>query len=320
MERIELAATGRTTTRLGFGCSNLMGGLNRKESTALLDAAWDAGIRHYDVASGYGWGAAEGCVGDFLARHPGEATVTTKFGILPPQRESLVGLARKAARPLIRAVPGIKQRLSKVASTTLSGSKKSLFTAAEGRASLERSLKELKTDAIDLWLLHDPDAASLTDPGLLDLMMESRQAGRIREFGVSNDVAKIPALYEQRRGYCRVLQFEWSVREKVPDYPGSYRIHHRSLAQSFQILRALLQERPDLCRRWSDEVDRDLSSADNLSALMLKAALMMNPQSIILVSSKKPAHIVANVKTAEDETLGDAAVRFYQLVRQQSAA
>ena len=54
MEQLDLAGTGRLTTRLGFGCSNLMGSMSRKESIALLDAAWDAGIRHIDVAPFYG--------------------------------------------------------------------------------------------------------------------------------------------------------------------------------------------------------------------------------------------------------------------------
>ena len=35
--------SGRTTTRLGFGCSSVMGVMNRKDSLRMLDAAWDAG-------------------------------------------------------------------------------------------------------------------------------------------------------------------------------------------------------------------------------------------------------------------------------------
>ena len=83
MERIDLATTGRTTTRLGYGCSSLMGALGRKESLGLLEAAFDAGVRHFDVAPLYGFGQAESCVGEFLSRHKAEVTVTTKYGIPP---------------------------------------------------------------------------------------------------------------------------------------------------------------------------------------------------------------------------------------------
>ena len=63
METIDLGRTGRRTTRLGFGCSSLMGAMGRKESVAMLEAAFDAGVRHFDVAPMYGFGQAESCVG-----------------------------------------------------------------------------------------------------------------------------------------------------------------------------------------------------------------------------------------------------------------
>src|ERR1035441_1591047 len=108
MDRIELGATGRTTTRLGFGCSSLMGAMGRRESSAMLEAAFDAGIRHFDVAPMYGFGQAEGCLGEFLGRHRGEVTVTTKYGIPPVRSQGWMGLARGAARPAGGAVPDRK--------------------------------------------------------------------------------------------------------------------------------------------------------------------------------------------------------------------
>jgi D-threo-aldose 1-dehydrogenase len=315
MEQLQLAGTGRQTSRLGFGCSALMGTKTRKESAALLDAIWDAGIRHIDVAPMYGWGAAEICVGEFLRRKGGDATVTTKYGIPPPRGQSLAGLARHLARPVIKALPGMKQRLARAAKATLGESRKATFSAAEARASLDRSRKVMQTERIDLWLMHDVSAANITDPALLSFMREAVTAGIIGDFGASHGVAEIPALYEQRPEYCRVLQFEWSVREPVPQFPGSFRIHHRSLAHNFSALRAELGQRPDLRRKWSDELGCDLGMPETLSALMLKAALVLNPESIVLVSSQSPAHIAANVRTAEDATLEETARRFYGLVQ-----
>src|ERR1017187_3567692 len=106
MDRIELGTKGRTTTRLGFGCSSLMGAMGRRESSAMLETAFDAGIRHFDVAPMYGFGHAEGCLGEFLGRHRGEVTVTTKYGIPPVRGQGWMGLARAAARPVGRALPG----------------------------------------------------------------------------------------------------------------------------------------------------------------------------------------------------------------------
>ncbi len=115
METIELGTTGRTTTRLGYGCSSLMGGMNRSESLAALEAAFDAGIRHFDVAPMYGFGEAESCLGEFLGRHRADVTVTTKYGIPPARNQGLIGVARSIARPLVKALPGLKRGLSRVA-------------------------------------------------------------------------------------------------------------------------------------------------------------------------------------------------------------
>lgn len=58
-------------------------------------------------------------------------------------------------------------------------------SAAHVRASVDHSLRALRTDCLDLLLIHRPDA--LTDPDeLAATFAELRQAGKVREFGVSN--------------------------------------------------------------------------------------------------------------------------------------
>ena len=47
----------------------------------MLGAAYDAGIRHFDVARSYGYGDAEGVVGEFLRGCSEQVTVTSKFGL-----------------------------------------------------------------------------------------------------------------------------------------------------------------------------------------------------------------------------------------------
>ena len=111
MEQITLADTGRTTTRLGFGCSSLMGAMGRRASLAILETAYDAGIRHFDVAPMYGYGEAESCLGEFL-RHRNDVTVTTKYGIPPAKNSSLISLARRIAGPIVKSIPSLKHRLA----------------------------------------------------------------------------------------------------------------------------------------------------------------------------------------------------------------
>ena len=118
MQKIALGTSGRDTTRLGFGCSSLLGSLGRKDSLALLETAYDAGLRHFDVAPAYGYGQAEGCLGEFLTRHRGEVTVTTKYGVEPEGERTLKAGMRSLARPLLKLMPGIKGTLQKAAAAS----------------------------------------------------------------------------------------------------------------------------------------------------------------------------------------------------------
>lgn len=321
MQTIEMGTTGTRTTRLGFGCSSLMGAMGRRESLAMLDAAYDAGIRHFDVAPLYGYGEAESCLGEFLASHRADVTVTTKFGIAPPKRQGMLSIARSFARPVLRMMPGLKKGMLQVASKTVATSaERPRFTAEEARASLERSLHELKVERIDVWLLHEATVEDLIDDGLLRLLENAVAAGKIGTFGVGSERARAEALMSKRPEYCRVVQCEWSVRDLPIRKTSSFRMHHRALTENFRALHSAIASDRGRAARWSNEVGADLSESEVLAALMLKAALQQNPNSVILFSSKSPAHIQKNVRTAEDGTLAEPARGFYTLVQREFAA
>ncbi|HWB33649.1 MAG TPA: aldo/keto reductase [Acidobacteriaceae bacterium] len=317
METIELSTTGRRTTRLGYGCSSLMGAMGHRDSVALLEAAFDAGVRHFDVAPMYGFGQAESCVGEFAARHRGHVTVTTKFGIAPPKRQGLVSVARSVARPVLRALPGLKKGMLQVASRTAAPAARAKFSVAEAQASLERSLKELRTERVDVWLLHEATVDDLKDDGLLRMLEDAVAAGKIGAFGVGSERARAERLMAERPEYCPVAQFEWSVMDETVGETASFRIHHRALTDNFRSLHAALAGDAAKASRWSTEVGADLRDRHVLAALMLKAALVENPGSVVLFSSKSVQHMQRNAATAEAGELAEPARRLYALVRRE---
>jgi diketogulonate reductase-like aldo/keto reductase len=66
-------------------------------------------------------------------------------------------------------------------------------------AACERSLKRLRTDRIDLYLLHWPAAVPIEET--LDAFMTLKQAGKIRHYGVSNfDVEELDELWRAPGG------------------------------------------------------------------------------------------------------------------------
>jgi D-threo-aldose 1-dehydrogenase len=320
METIALGTTGRTTTRLGFGCSSVMGAMGRKQSLAILESAFDAGIRHFDVAPMYGFGQAESCLGEFLSRHRADVTVTTKYGIPPAKHQGLISVARSIARPLVKALPGLKRGLSSVAGRAVQPAEKASFTAEQAKESLERSLSELRTDRIDVWLLHEVTAEDLRDDGLLRFLEDTVAAGKIGTFGVGSEREKIAALLAVRPEYCRTVQFEWSVMDAPVAAMASFRIHHRALTDNFRELHAGLVRGKTRAKRWSEQTGADVADREVLASLMLKAALLENPDSPILFSSKSPAHIRHNVKVAGDSSLEAPALALYALVQQETVA
>jgi D-threo-aldose 1-dehydrogenase len=313
MEQINLGTSGRPTTRLGFGCGSIMGAMNRRDSLKLLESAFDAGIRHFDVAPRYGYGEAESCLGEFLQHHRGQVTVTTKYGTLPPKKSALISLGRLAV-PVIRQLPGIKQRFARAANAATRNRERPSFTAAQARGSLTRSLAALRSDHIDLWLLHEVQAGELQDDGLLRLLESEVKTGTIGGFGIGSSVDKVPALLADRPDYCRTLQYEWSILDAPIQSTGPFRIHHRTLTKNFTAFHANLIKKKQLCQRWSQSVNADLGDPETLARLMLKAALVLNPASIILFSSKNPQHIQANVATAADANLEAPARHLHDLV------
>ena len=319
MKQIQLPNTGKTTSQLGFGCSGLMTATGRRESLGLLEQAFEAGIRHFDVAPMYGYGAAEGCLGEFLARHPGEVSVTTKYGIPPPSNPGLVQAARRVVGPVLNLSPGIKRRLAGAAGAVTAPVPVGQFRVAEARASLDRSLAALRTERLDFWLLHEAEAQHLGDPGLLAVLQEAVSAGKVGAFGVGSSADKIAALVTHRAEYCPVLQFEWSVLDPPLERMAAFTMHHRALTANFADLSAALARQPSVRQRWSSEIGADLAQPGMLAALMLKAALVLNPDSIILVSSRNPAHIRENVRVAGDGALVEPARRLFYRVQLEGA-
>lgn len=136
--------------RLGYGAANL-GNLFRPltddEAWAVLDAAWDAGIRHFDTAPHYGLGLSERRLGAFLATKPrDEYFLSTKVGrLLRPNPDHEAG-GLDTANDF--HVPDDLQRVWD-------------FSADGIRSSLDESRERLGIERIDLLYLHDPERHDL---------------------------------------------------------------------------------------------------------------------------------------------------------------
>jgi 1-deoxyxylulose-5-phosphate synthase len=160
MELRQLGGTGVEVTRIALGCGNFGGvgsapaffgrGETREEAFAVMDAAWDLGIRLFDTAASYGGGRSERWIGEWTAargRHPVVETKVFHSVVGDPDDH---GLAPDRIR---REVDG--------------------------------SLGRLGLEHVELYLIHAPDPDTpleLTLVALDDLV----RAGKVGAIGASN--------------------------------------------------------------------------------------------------------------------------------------
>jgi D-threo-aldose 1-dehydrogenase len=293
-----LPGTPRPTSAIGFGCNALLGPRSRREGVALLAEAYEAGVRHFDVARAYSSGDAEGVLGEFLAGRRDRSTVTTKFGLQPPPGGGAgMRWAKTLARRLMRLSPRLRKALGARAGQRLV---QGAFSVEQARASLETSLGELQTDHVELLLLHEASASDCS-PELAAYLRDETTAGRIACFGVGTRSDRAREIARDRPDFARVLQFEDNAirrnLEALDPPPTTFTITHGALGGGLTSLRTYLDARPDVARRWSVALGLDLDdSTGTLAPLLLAYAQHANPGGIVLFSSTRRQAIRENLR------------------------
>ena len=148
MEHRRLGASDLEVSRVGLGCNNFGGRIDKRATAAVLDAAAEEGITFLDTADIYGSARSEEFIGELLAKRRDRFVIATKFG----QDTGVPG-------------PG--------------------GSPAHLRQAIELSLARLRTDVVDLYYYHRPDGETpLVET--LGAMQELVTEGKARWLGLSN--------------------------------------------------------------------------------------------------------------------------------------
>jgi len=173
---------GLTFTEHGFGTAplgNLYRAVGEAEAQAVLDAAWEAGIRYFDTAPLYGLGLSETRLNRFLRGKPrNDYVLSTKIG------------------RLLRACRPGEQRTAEGKFFDVPARIEVFDYGYDGvMQSVAQSLERLGIDRIDILYAHDLDvfthgSAAARDARIAELMnggyralVELRDQGVIRAFG-----------------------------------------------------------------------------------------------------------------------------------------
>jgi len=181
-----LGTSGLIVSKIGLGTNNFGGRLDLDGTRAVIDRALDHGVTLFDTADIYGGGKSEEFIGEVLGRRRHEVIVATKFGL--PVGES----------PYERG-----------------GSRHYIMRA------VERSLRRLKTDYIDLYQFHRPDPETPIAETLetLDGLV---RAGKVRYVGHSNFAS------------WQILDADWTARTEHLARPISAQHEYNLLSRDLQ--------------------------------------------------------------------------------------
>ena len=168
---------------VGIGCNAFGRRLSESESIPVIHAAMDAGITFFDTAEGYGDGLSEQYIGRAIKGRRDEIRIATKFGY------------------------NVQHAMDK-----------GKGSAENIRLAIDRSLKNLGTDYVDLYQIHrfDPSTPIAETLGALnDLVV----AGKVRLIGCSNfSGAQLRDAAEtaRRMGIASfvTLQNQWSLFDR----------------------------------------------------------------------------------------------------------
>lgn len=178
----EFGRTGWKVSEIGFGAwaiGGSWGTVSEEDAVAALHAAIDDGVNFVDTADVYGDGRSEQIVGRVVKERPEEIHVATKLGR--------------------RLSPHVAQG----------------YTSEAMEGFIDRSLSNLKADALDLVQLHCPPTEVYYRPEVFGALEALVKKGKIRHYGVS------------------VEKVEEAI--KATEYPG---------VQSVQIIFNMFRQRP----------------------------------------------------------------------------
>ncbi len=158
VQRRRLGRTGLSVSEVGFGAwaiggnahGNSYGPTDDATSIAAVHKAVDLGCNFFDTADVYGWGHSEELLGEALEG-----------------RRDAVFLATKVGGDFYHG--GVRMN----------------FDPGYLAFALDRSLKRLRTDHVDLYQLHNPPPEMMSDPRTYDALESLKAEGKIAHYGVS---------------------------------------------------------------------------------------------------------------------------------------
>lgn len=298
---------------LGFGCASLYALPSKRDRRLILDAAYESGIRHFDVAPIYGLGVAQGELAEFVAGAD-DIRLATKFGIDTTVIGRLAGLTQSPVRQVLRMLPALNSRMRDGSRNRSKGVIDRIlysdrdYSASNARRVLTESLRILGVDRVDYFFLHEPGGLLSSDHrGLIEYLQSEARAGRIGYWGPAGDLSGLDGTELSRQSTAKQLPYDLIRGYRGPGpRRGQATISYGFLSEALPRVRAVLEREPVFRKECSELVDVDLAKQENVVRLLVRDVLTTDPEGTVLISTTKMRHL-SMICTAADAPLPNEA-------------
>ena len=205
-----LGRTGLSVFPLGFGGAPVAFLKTEQDAAAkLMNDLLDAGLNLIDTAAAYP--GSEQFIGEHLASRRDDYVLVSKCG-----------------------------------NVKVEGTDAKQWTPELVTASIDRSLRLMKTDAVDVMLLHSCDLATLQKGEALGALVKAKQAGKVKHVGYSGDNEAVAAA-------CAMPEIE--VVETSINYVDQANLAALAIAKQHDV--GVIVKRPIANAAWKGEVGRE---------------------------------------------------------------
>jgi aryl-alcohol dehydrogenase-like predicted oxidoreductase len=268
-----------------------------------LSAAWDVGVNFFDTARSYGIGESESILGAFLRGRRDRAVISSKAGIYSKPPTRLKRLVKNVARPVLRRLPSLRRRVG--AAVMNAETSRTVFSVADMRTSLEESLRELRTDYLDVFLLHNAPAEVHEQDDVFEFLEAVVREGKARRWGLSGGAEALDVILASRAARPHVLQVgasvadgrDWDGHGRPGAWASAVVMAHQPFGGGAAVpfvassLRRATHDAPESLRATLQGLDADL-----VTDFMINGLLTGGPADVVLAAAYDVDHIARNVR------------------------
>jgi len=287
----QIGSTDLAVAPLGMGCARLGAfwqGRSIRSGQRALEEAVDGGVTFFDTADSYTRGISERLVGRALGANRDRVVICTKVGYVKTP-----AAARAAQRSL--AVDG----------PTGGSAEGRCFSPTYVRLAAERSLRRLRTDRIDMLLLHSPDARTIASGDFWDGVARLRQSGAVRYFGISCDTPE-DSRAALETGAIDCLEVAYNVRVREATDPVLAEAARRGVGV---VARSVFGDGALLAPPSGGAGGTATATDPGRAQACLQVALAAPAVAVVLAGMTRPMHVRANVAAVSRPPLTAEEVR-----------